>query len=65
MAMGEVPLTLMPGKVEMVKQSMVVAPARLWSCEAPNLYRMVTEVSVDGETHRPGRDCIRYPQHHF
>lgn len=48
-AVSEAPVTLKPGSTQAVKQTMVVAPAQLWSCETANLYKLATELTVDGE----------------
>lgn len=42
--------TLAPGATETVAQRIALDRPKLWSTEAPNLYRLVQQLSVDGRT---------------
>ena len=41
-------ITLAPGTEGVVEQELRLAEPRLWSCESPNLYKMVTKVVMNG-----------------
>lgn len=42
------PLTLFSGSQEIVRQHLVVEAPRLWSCETPDLYHCLVEITQDG-----------------